>query len=443
MTPPPRGPPRGSRADIPEVRASVIPEVRASVIPQVEATVEPTRRGQPRGSRADIPEVRASVIPEVRASVIPQVEATVEPTRRGQPRGVQDVGTQADMTPEVRASVIPEVEATVIPQQRGLRGSRQRPPLEDLPARQRRVSFEPRIPVTGEPIRAPAPAPPPPPEDIPMGIPVPDPGEGFISLEDIPTGTAVPEGGVPPPPEPPLAEQVPGGIRGAPVDPGYVPPEGISTTQQETRKVKETIVPRDPETTLFSRIPKERLGTTGKTDQQLREDIIYFYRTFPNELKTVKFDPRRKNRKYLEFIHRRLESKLRGTPGEEGDKKIGIVISGSDFIKDKLKEIIMENSIQGLSASDLIINIEGTSADAQREDAGAFEIKRAPDGKPAAEREPIYRLIPETQPEKPPRKGKIPTPVTKYRTPAQTAKRQFANDPFRSKQRTIKLKCLY
>ncbi len=224
--------------------------------------------------------------------------------------------------------------------------------------------------------------------------------------------------------------------------PSTAPPATAPTLPAQTpTQPKETIVPRDIQPTLLSRIPPERLGITGKSVEQLRDDIRYFFQQFPQELKTVKYSRRKKDRRYLEFIHKRIEAKLRGSQ-TESKKKIGIVISGEDFIKDKLKEIIMENSIQGLTAADLIINIEGKPQE-KGKDAGAYEIKRGADGKASAQREPVYRFIPETQPDEEPRRGKIPTPQTRYRSKAQTAKKQFRNDPFRTKQPSIRLKYLY
>lgn len=224
------------------------------------------------------------------------------------------------------------------------------------------------------------------------------------------------------------------------VEEGEPPAPTEPDPQPEPRKIKETTVPRDPQPSLLARVPPERFGVTGKSVEQIIDDILYFKKQFPQQTKNIRFNRRNRNRRYVESIHKRIEAKLRGSPMLE--KKVGVVISGEDFIKDKLKEIIMENSIQGLTAQDLIINIEGKPDDPKGKDAGAYEIKRAPDGKESAQREPVYRYIPEVV-EKKERRGKIPTPQTKYRNPEQTAKKQFRNDPFRSKQPSIRLKYLY
>jgi hypothetical protein len=148
---------------------------------------------------------------------------------------------------------------------------------------------------------------------------------------------------------------------------------------------------------------------------------------------------------YLKRVHKQIVAKLRAGKKPESDKKIGIIISGSEFIKEKLKEIILENSINGLSAQDLLINVEGKEKE-KVSDVGTYEIKVGADGMPSAKKEPIYRYIPEEKqaPVRLKRKpARIPLPQTKYRGLEQTAKMEVRNNPFAKKQPSIRLKYSY
>ena len=136
----------------------------------------------------------------------------------------------------------------------------------------------------------------------------------------------------------------------------------------------------------------------------------------------------------------------------DAEKQIGVIIKGSDFIKDKLKEIILENSINGLSAEDLLVNIEGEK-DTDKPSVGAYEFKTNPvTGKEFSEGQPVSRLIPTTEPKqvdstkatykKP--IARIPMPRTMYRGPEVTAKKQVAANPFLdARQPKIRLKYSY
>ena len=131
---------------------------------------------------------------------------------------------------------------------------------------------------------------------------------------------------------------------------------------------------------------------------------------------------------------------------------MGVIIKGSDFIKDKLKEIILENSINGLSAEDLLVNIEGEK-DTDKPSAGSYEFKTNPmTGKEYAEGQPVSRLIPTTEPTQVNTKqatykkpiSRIPMPKTMYRGKEVTAKKMVANNPFLdSRQPKIRLKYSY
>ena len=112
----------------------------------------------------------------------------------------------------------------------------------------------------------------------------------------------------------------------------------------------------------------------------------------------------------------------------------------------------MENSIDGLSAKDLLINIEGTE-DTQKSDAGKYEFREgSTSGKIYAQQEPIARLIPTTEekevekmnPRQPRKINKLGNPKTEYRRQQTTAKEMVTRNPFlKANQPTIKLKKIY
>ena len=198
--------------------------------------------------------------------------------------------------------------------------------------------------------------------------------------------------------------------------------------------------------------PSKQMGKSLEdlTVEEINKDLDYFYKNFGNRLRKIKRS-KSKNLKVLQRFYRRVLAALRTEPPKD-KKEIGVIIKGSQFIKDALKEIILENSIDGLSAQDLLVNIEGQE-DTQKSDAGQYEFKKGPNsGKVYAEGEPISRLIPTTEPTQvsemnPKRKqtiNRIPNTKTKYRGLEKTAQMKVAANPFlKSNQPTIKLKTLY
>ncbi len=199
--------------------------------------------------------------------------------------------------------------------------------------------------------------------------------------------------------------------------------------------------------------PSKRMGKSLEdlSVEEINKDLDYFYKNFKNRLKKLK-RTKSKNLKVLQRFYRRVLALLRVEKPEEDKKKIGIVIKGTDFIKNALKEIISENTIDGLSAEDLLVNIEGKE-DTQKSDAGAYEFKKGTtSGKLYAEQEPIARLIPTTDekqvkqmnPKRRLKVSRISNTKTEYRGLEKTAKQMVNRNPFLSaKQPTIKLKKIY
>ena len=212
-----------------------------------------------------------------------------------------------------------------------------------------------------------------------------------------------------------------------------------NVNQQISRKV--TSVADEQQPSKIDMIPKERLSAENKTEAELLDDINYFYKTFPNELKNISFDRNNRNLEYLKSKHKEIVAKL--TAGKKKEEKIGIIISGSEYIKEKLKEIILENSITGLSAKDLIINVE-KSEEKQSSDVNSYEFKMGADGKAMAKKEPIYKyLTPVVQQPIKTKPSRIPNTQTKFRSLVTTARKEVANNPFSKPQPKIRLKYSY
>lgn len=188
-------------------------------------------------------------------------------------------------------------------------------------------------------------------------------------------------------------------------------------------------------------VPKERFVTEGKSVEQLKDDIRYFFKKFSKQLKNVEYDKNNNNLEYLQAKHKEIVAKLSVGKKEE---KIGIIISGDEYIKQKLKEIILESSINALTTKDMIISIEGKEIN-KTDEVASYEFREGADGLPKAKNEPVYRHIPEVnkQGEKQRKLARIPTTATKYRGLEVTAKREVRNNPFSKPQKSIRFKYSY
>jgi hypothetical protein len=253
-----------------------------------------------------------------------------------------------------------------------------------------------------------------------------------------PSQTPAPAPAPPPPPPPPPVEEL------AKVD--------LKVDKPKVSKIDDQLS-LDPGVNP----PSKKMGKSldDLSVEEINKDLDYFYSTFGNRLKKLKRISS-KNIEVLKRFYKRVLALLR-VEDKEPSKQIGIIIKGSDFIKDKLKEIILENSINGLTAKDLLINIEGDE-DKDKADAGKYEFKVNPStGKKYAQGEPVDRLIP-TQEEtrvaevhsdhtassykkKP---SRLQMPKTMFRNNVVTARKMVNNNPFlNARQPSIKLKTIY
>jgi hypothetical protein len=242
-----------------------------------------------------------------------------------------------------------------------------------------------------------------------------------------------------PPPPPPLEEAVQ-----AKVDVNVEKPKVSKITDE----LKE-----DP----LLNPPSKQMGKSldDLTVEEINKDLDYFYKTYGNRLKKLK-RIKSKNIEVLKRFYKRVLALLRVDKDKE-DKQIGIIIKGSEFIKNALKEIILENSIDGLTAKDLLINIEGDE-DKDKADAGKYEFKTNPStGKKYAQGEPVDRLIPTQDPKQvaevhsdhtassyKKKPSRLQMPKTMFRSDVVTARKMVNSNPFlNSRQPSIKLRTVY
>ena len=193
-------------------------------------------------------------------------------------------------------------------------------------------------------------------------------------------------------------------------------------------------------------IPADRLRSTGKSAEQLRNDINYFFREFPNELKNMnkmKKSLSKMTQAQLERFHKRIIGVLK--PSDRGGKKVGIVIDAEEYIKRKMNELMVDKAVSDFKLPNLEpIGSDTKKKDTDARDIGSYEIKRGEDGGLNSQKEPIYRYIPTTQDdqlaendynyEQSRKPNRISLPKPKMRNLTQTAKREIRLNPFAERQ---------
>ena len=237
-----------------------------------------------------------------------------------------------------------------------------------------------------------------------------------------------------PAPPPPIDEGV-SGVR-----------EGQPITERKVKTGLEDIPNK------IDAIPKERLSADMKNEAELASDIQYFFRSFPNELKDIKksYDSfPNKTLPYYKRIHRQIVTRLQAGKGEK--KKIGVILEGEDFIKEKLKEVILEMRAEGLTNEDLLVNVEGEDQ-TLRNDFGNYEVVVGESGLLHSQREPVYRYIPQTKNNVVPaevvlsdksKRARTQNLPTRFRSVFTHNAIRNQNNPFTKPTSQIKLKYLY
>jgi hypothetical protein len=201
-------------------------------------------------------------------------------------------------------------------------------------------------------------------------------------------------------------------------------------------------------------IPPMRLGTRGKDIKELLSDINYFFNNFKSQLKReseIFKEVDKTNLDQLRKLHGRIVGKLAPKQKDEG-KRVGIVVNADDYIREKMKQILQEQTFASIRPEDLVIDV-GKKDEKDVKDFGDYEVKRAIDGGLAATREAIYRYMPsendpdvgqfeksEKERKKPNRLSMLKPRLNNERT---NAIRMNVRNPFRVPQKTMKLKYLY
>ncbi len=202
-------------------------------------------------------------------------------------------------------------------------------------------------------------------------------------------------------------------------------------------------------------IPESRLGTQGKEVNELVDDIEFFLKEFPSQLKSEKtiFNKVDKNNKNdLIKLHTKIATKLKpniSSSSSSSNKKVGVVINAESYIKEQMKKLLEEGVFSNLKPSDIVIDAGGTKKqdDEGTKDIGNFEVKESADGGLSSKREGIYRYLPSEneQPNEGKKKKnnqlKIPKPQERNR--ATGAISMNKQNPFKRPQKTLKLKYLY
>jgi hypothetical protein len=228
----------------------------------------------------------------------------------------------------------------------------------------------------------------------------------------------------------------------------------MTITKEDTQKPLPTI-PNVVPPSATDLIDKKRLSADYKDVPQLLDDITYFLKTFPLILKSEQklFNSiDKKSLVKLQKLHRKIVGKLAPTLRQEekaaGGKKLGIVVDADEYISGILKRLLAESAFQGLTAGQLVVNINdpASAKKSGTKSMGSFEVVKGTSGRLAAQREPVYRAIPDTneamlisqtQRPRPVRIGDIKARFSNLVTTAQT---YDSNNPFLKSTKTTRIK---
>ncbi len=202
-------------------------------------------------------------------------------------------------------------------------------------------------------------------------------------------------------------------------------------------------------------IPESRLGTQGKEINELVDDIEFFLKEFPSQLKSEKtiFNKVDKNNKNdLIKLHTKIATKLKPnitSSSVSNNKKVGVVINAESYIKEQMKKLLEEGVFSNLKPADIVVDAGGTKKQDNEgtKDIGNFEVKESPDGGLSSRREGIYRYLPSENEQPNERKKKknnqLKIPKSQERNRATGAISMNKQNPFKRPQKTLKLKYLY
>jgi len=217
--------------------------------------------------------------------------------------------------------------------------------------------------------------------------------------------------------------------------------KGSATGKVEEMEIKD--VPQD-----IRAIPKERASTTGKSEAQLKDDINYFFKTYPDMLKKergqyltiIRGKSPALRKKQLIELHRRIVG-LVGNVEENGiGKNIGIVLNADKYLDDKINAILLQKITDGMKPASLVVNVTDKTKDDKSKRVGSYQITKGRSGLLNAQKAPVYRSIPSTndsQDRRSNRPIKLKTLPTQRWDEVNTAKKQMRLDPFEPKREKV------
>jgi len=214
-----------------------------------------------------------------------------------------------------------------------------------------------------------------------------------------------------------------------------------SDTESPTGKVGETEIKDIPQDVLA--IPKERASAKGKSEEQLINDIEYFFNTYPDMLdkEKIQFNKIQRGKspalrkKQLMELHRRIVGKIGNIEDDRENKRIGIILNANKYLDNKINAILLQKLTEGLTPSSLVVDVSGKSEQDKSKRVGSYQITKGRSGLLNAQKAPIYRSIPTsnksiTQMKKSNRPIKLKTLPTQRWDEVNAAKKQVRLDPF-------------
>ena len=217
-----------------------------------------------------------------------------------------------------------------------------------------------------------------------------------IEANKPPPSTAVPATTIPAKTTPATATTIPATTPATALQPQ------TSDKTSPTGKVEDIEIKDIPQDVLS--IPKERASTKGKSEEQLINDIEYFFKTYPeildieknqfNKIQRGKSPALRK--KQLMELHRRIVGKIGKIEDDEGNKRIGIILNANKYLDDKINAILLQKLTEGLTPESLVVDVSDKTETDSSKRVGSYQITKGRSGLLNAQKAPIYRSIPTT-----------------------------------------------
>lgn len=217
--------------------------------------------------------------------------------------------------------------------------------------------------------------------------------------------------------------------------------KGTDGPQMTITRSKASTVPDD-----IQPLPMERISTKNKSLAELLDDLKYFFNTYPDTLRreTEKYEKLDKmSMPLVERFHKRIVGKLYDP--KRSRERVGIILDAREYIAQQVNDILAKRATDGLKPEE-IVSITDPEKKPDVQDYGVFEVKEGRDGGEAFyRREPLYRLMPETNEkqvypmEAKAKKGRLRVgpPPTKYNSLVQNAKVEFKQNPFTEPKKDI------